>query len=159
MVPEDGGSPAAQGGGGFNQGAGGFDYDAQPLAYGPTPGQIRCGNKFCNSDTENCCSGMAGSGNGSGFENCVAGFCPYRRECDETADCVGNEVCCYELAGPGDLSASCVPPSQCPVGNGLWIACSAQADCDKMNAPPCVAQQCLGSTVQTCGPITRVYCK
>src|SRR5687768_8452313 len=36
----------------------------------PTPGQIRCGNGLCDSFDEYCCSGMGGSGNGSGFETC-----------------------------------------------------------------------------------------
>jgi hypothetical protein len=125
-----------------------------------TPGQIRCGGAMCESYTEYCCSGAGGNGNGSGFESCSSSSCPLRRECDETADCVGTEVCCFSVVAspPPVLASSCEEPEQCAF-DGYWIGCGSQADCDAIGAPGCVAQPCGDQTIQTCGPITRSACK
>jgi hypothetical protein len=153
-----GGAPSADAATVFS----GADYlEAGPLPLASTPNQIRCGQATCSATNQYCCSGMGGSGNGSGFETCSDKFCPLRRECDETADCVGNEVCCYEVvaAPPPILAASCVPRSQCNFEGDLWVACATQADCAAVGAPPCVAQQCGTTTIQSCGPITRSKCR
>lgn len=130
-----------------------------------TPNQIRCGNALCDVVSEYCCTGggvgPTGSGGGNGrFENCSTTFCGYRRECDETADCVGTEVCCYSVVAspPAVLASACQQPAQCAF-DGYWLGCGSQDDCTAAGAPDCVAQACGGQVVQTCGPITRSACK
>jgi hypothetical protein len=138
------------------------DPDLPPLPLPSTPAQIRCGQSVCDSETEYCCSGSGGSsvGGGSGFETCSATACPYRRECDETADCVGTEICCYSVVAspPAVLAGSCLQPAACAF-DGYWQACGSQADCAATSRPACVAQDCAGATLQTCGSITRSVCK
>jgi hypothetical protein len=103
---------------------------------------------------------MGGGGAGGGPDACSTSFCAYRRECDETSDCVGSDVCCVSLffSPPPRLGNVCTPRSQCVLSADEWIACGTQADCEAANAPPCVAQACGGTTLQTCGPIRRSLC-
>jgi hypothetical protein len=133
--------------------------DAPPLRLPSTPGMVRCGNAMCDAVNAYCCSGAGGSG-GGGFETCSPTFCGYRRECDETADCVGTEVCCYSVVAspPAILASSCVQRDQCAY-DGSWIACGTQEDCSSVGAPPCVAQSCGGATLQSFCPITRSACR
>jgi hypothetical protein len=104
-------------------------------------------------------SGMSGSSTSTGFESCSATFCPYRRECDEPSDCVGTEVCCFHVVAspPSVLASSCEEPEQCAF-DGYWLGCGSHDDCDAAGAPDCVAQDCKGQTIQTCGPISRTAC-
>jgi hypothetical protein len=170
-----GGSAAGSGAGAGGE-TGGAPTDPD-LPQDPTPGRIRCGTTTCDAATALCCSGMAGSGMGgsgaggsgvsgsggsgigTGFESCSPTFCPYRRECDEPADCVGIEVCCFSVVAspPAILASSCQQPENCAF-DGYWLGCGSQDDCDAAEAPDCVAQVCAGQTIQTCGPITRSAC-
>jgi hypothetical protein len=168
-------------------GMGGEAGNAPPhpdLPQDPTPGRIRCGSTTCDAQSQLCCSGMAGSGVGgaspadsgagglsasgsgaggsgigTGFESCSPTFCPYRRECDEPADCIGTEVCCFHVVAspPAVLASSCQQPEMCAF-DGYWLGCGSQDDCAAAGAPDCVAQVCKGQTIQTCGPITRTAC-
>lgn len=150
-----GGSAGSSDGG--SQSGGGQSTE---LAYPSTPGSIRCGDALCDAATQYCCSGMGGSGNGSGFETCSDTFCPERRACDEPSDCVGTEVCCFSVVSspPPILASYCAQPQECAFP-GIYLGCGSQADCDALGAPDCVAQPCGGGTLQTCGPITRDLCK
>jgi hypothetical protein len=160
-APIDDPAPGISGSGGVG---GSISSGGQPttgeLSQEPTPGMIRCGDSLCDSYTQYCCSGLGGSGSGSGFETCSDSFCSARRECDETSDCVGTEVCCFSVISspPPILAATCQQPEQCGY-DGSYIGCGSQADCDAAGAPDCVAQPCGGATIQTCGPITRSFCK
>src|SRR5438046_1638489 len=52
-------------------GEGGVSGASTPeLPLASTPGQIRCDSAVCDSQSEYCCSGASGSGNGGGFETC-----------------------------------------------------------------------------------------
>jgi len=134
--------------------------DAPPLPLPPTPNQVRCGSALCDATKEYCCAGAGGSGGGGPFETCGSAFCGFRRECDETADCVGTEVCCYSVfaSPPPILGSRCVQRSECGI-SGYWFGCGTQADCSAVGAPACVAQECGGATIQTCGPVTRSACR
>ena len=142
------------------------DPDAAPpnsaLPLPSTPDKIRCGADLCDAVNGYCCSDIQSSSNFSGatFDTCSATFCPFRRECDETADCTSGEVCCYSVVAspPAVLASSCVPSGECAY-DGAWVACGSQADCSNAGAPPCMAQQCAGATLQACGPISHFACK
>jgi hypothetical protein len=143
------------GGAGTTGGTSGEGSDPTlPLA--PTPNQIRCGAATCPVETDYCCSSADDT-----FDLCSPTFCGVRRECDETADCLPGEVCCYRvfLSPPPAVGSTCVPKGQCSFEGLTWIACSSQSDCQAEGAPACVAQQCRSATLQTCGPITRTDCK
>ncbi len=173
---QTGGRAGEQTGGNAGEQTGGSPPD---LPQPSTPGMTRCGGAMCDSQSQICCSGMAGSGVGgsdgggsdggapgvggsgtsAGFESCSSTFCPFRRECDETADCVGTEVCCFSVfaSPPAILGSTCQQPANCAF-DGYWLGCGSQDDCEAADAPPCVAQLCGGQTIQTCGPITRSAC-
>jgi hypothetical protein len=181
----DGGTATGGSAGVSDAGAGAGGEPTRPnLPQEPTPGNIRCGSQMCDAQSQLCCSGMAGSGVGgggvggsgmagsgvaglgtggssigTGFESCSTAICPYRRECDEPADCVGTEVCCFHVVAspPSVLASSCEQPEQCAF-DGYWLGCGSHEDCDAAGAPDCVAQNCKGETIQTCGPISRTAC-
>lgn len=163
MGPDSGGTSSGEGGAGdagsATGGTGAASGGNAPMLDDPTPGQTRCGGTLCDSSSEYCCSGMAGSGGGTGFEMCSATFCPFRRECDEPSDCVGGDVCCYSvfMSPPPIMGARCIPAAEC-MSDYDWLGCATQADCEAQGAPACVSQPCGGGTIQTCGPVRRSSC-
>ena len=142
-------------------GATGAGGASTPVLQPPTPNAIRCGGRTCDATKEYCCTsgGNGGAGGGGTFNTCSPTFCPQRRECDETADCLGTDVCCFSVVSspPPVLASHCAPRGECG-SDYAWIGCGSQEDCTALGAPECVAQTCRGSHVQTCGPVRRTSC-
>lgn len=132
----------------------------------PDPGQVRCGDAgACDTQTEICCvqasfsldGGLGGLDAGSATLSCVprrdAGACTGARiGCDEKADCPGAAVCCFSLGlGPAQSGSRC--EAQCGVGEVQL--CRTDAEC---NGTRCVAQDCRGRHIQSCGGLPPLVC-
>lgn len=129
----------------------------------PTPGLVRCGEIVCAEGYECCVRESRGDPPSNGCDSPPSGaFCngsQGTRRCDETADCGSGELCFWETEGiPQTLTSFC----QGAVFLGAWdysrIGCGSEADCDAVGAPACVAQQCRGDIIQTCGYIPSDMC-
>jgi hypothetical protein len=131
------------------------------LVYGPSPNEVRCGSTTCNVLHEFCCESPGNGAGGFGpFVSCGSACGPHR-ECDETADCVGDQICCMSVIAspPPVLGAYCTAPHNC-AGEGSWIACNSQDDCTAAGvSAPCTAQLCGQTVVQSCGPISHSACR
>jgi hypothetical protein len=119
---------------------------------------------MCDADKQYCCSNVqygAPSTSDATFDICSATFCGNRRECDETADCRTGEVCCFSVfqSPPAILGSTCRKASQCTANDSQWIGCGSQEDCTRAGAPPCLAQECGGATLQLCGQPSRFACR
>jgi hypothetical protein len=133
----------------------------------PTPGLAQCGSIVC-AEGDQCCvrdgKGDPASIGCSSRSNASCNGSPWKRTCDETADCGPGELCCWEDASspPSTMVSYCYNP-----GTGLAatvcpprhvIGCGSERDCDAVGAPTCVAQECRGDVIQTCGYIPSNSC-
>ena len=133
----------------------------------PTPGLVRCGEIVCADGYQCCVREERGDPASIGCDRRPSTVCDGssgRRECDETADCGQDELCCWGVVyrPPATLASYCYSPS---TGGGATscppldlIGCGSEADCDAVGAPACVAQQCRGDIIQTCGYIPSDSC-
>jgi hypothetical protein len=134
---------------------------------GPTPGLVRCRETVCTEGYQCCVREGRGDPPSIGCDRRPSAVCngsSGRRECDETADCGPGELCCWEMAysPPPTMVSYCYSPgaglaaTNCPPMH--LIGCGSEADCDAVGAPACVAQQCRGDIIQTCGYIPSDSC-
>jgi hypothetical protein len=123
------------------------------------PGQILCGEAgACSTTTSFCCvrrNDVDGGGTDGGpADECVQsnnpGACAGGRkfECDEKADCPGQQICCLDIT----LTSAC--QAQC----GLLARQLCRTDAECKGGEPCVAQVCSGAFVQTCGGLPPAVC-
>ena len=125
--------------------------DAGPPEGGlPTtdPGSVRCNGATCAAINHFCCDQ-------SGAESCLAkpipGACAgFTRECDEKADCIGQNVCCI----PPNASIKVAYNTRCEANCGnndpfSYQVCKTSAEC--LNGMACIGQPCLGTVIYTCG--------
>jgi hypothetical protein len=126
-----------------------------------TPKRMSCGDRVCDMDAHCCLSRPNESDQSPTLTSCSRSFCSMRRECDESADCVSGEICCYSVVSspPSVLGSYCGLRAKCGVDAESWIACGKPQDCSNVDAPACVAQKCAGTIVQACGQIPRAACR
>jgi hypothetical protein len=139
-----------------------------------TPGQVRCGLLTCGYGGQ-CCLRLEGRPASNGCDSPATPSChgtpmtalpgapysvaPYRRECDETADCNPGEICCWtDVADPPPTIASYCRSATEAQGDCDYIACGSADDCRALGAPSCVAQRCRGDVLQSCGLMPSGYC-
>jgi hypothetical protein len=133
----------------------------------PTPGLVRCGEIVCAEGYECCVREGRGDPASIGCDarsNATCNGSAGRRKCDETADCGQGELCCWVVvhSPPATLASYCYSPgaglaaTNCPSLDSA--GCGSEADCDAIGAPACVAQQCRGDIIQTCGYIPSESC-
>jgi hypothetical protein len=74
-------------------------------------------------------------------------------QCDEKADCTGNDVCCIQFL-PQGVTATCMPT--CITNAERYQACKTDKECE--TGGPCATHTCRsGEVVQTC--TTPLECK
>ncbi len=135
---------SSDGGGGDSNG------DAAPA---PGAGKIGCGSVPCSIAMMEYCCLQGGDGGPSETCQTTGGACTGGRiECDEPADCLSMQVCCFEPAQPWVQSSCHV---DCTGGGGTRVqACRTQSDC---TTGTCQVRACTGGfSIQSCAPIPNV---
>jgi hypothetical protein len=152
----DGSSGTDTGGGGSDTGTGGGDSGTVgDSATGSNPHKVPCGSVSCDTNTGNsCCIHITGPLHGDAVCGpggpCQGGF---EEQCDETADCDGGSICCFEGGGSGGIQAQsfCQTPTDggtCGFGGlfgGIQL-CRTQAEC----ANGCHVHNCFNQQVEAC---------
>ena len=139
-----------------------------------TPGQVRCGSLTCGYGGQ-CCLRLEGRPAADGCDSpehpkchgtpmtALAGapysIAPYRRECDETADCSPGKICCWIFVAspPVTIASYCLSATEASA-NCDYVACASDDDCRAVGEPSCVAQRCRGDVLQSCGLMPSGYC-
>ena len=93
----------------------------------PDPGLLQCGASVCATATQLCCIADNGSvGCVAGSSSCAG----LERECDEAADCAGDDRCCVPMTArvfPA-YRTQCAPG--CDINKGFFFqVCKTQAEC------------------------------
>jgi hypothetical protein len=135
-----------------NDGAAGIGPDGSPLgdgagADGPVAGRIACGAATCATSAQFCCAQLDGGASCQSSEPACAALAGVQRQCEKTADCPANNVCCYEFSSiPATTSCHA---NDCNGGNGMRVeACRSQSDC---TTGTCATRTCLaGGSIQSC---------
>jgi hypothetical protein len=105
--------------------------DARPD--GPNTRLVSCGAKDCLRDgdgrsREVCCVTPGAPPQMACTRELDPAACDQgRRECDDTADCSGGEVCCAETSNDDKMSTRCMP--SCITGVERWQVCKTSAEC------------------------------
>jgi hypothetical protein len=128
----------------------------------PAPGNVRCGGDTCGP-ADHCCVTTGGVPASNGCASRYATLCngtQVVRDCDQSADCHPDEVCCLEAVSGLSVGAYCTQRDAttggCPTG--MYVGCASDADCTALAAPACVAQACGADVLQTCGLMPSEWC-
>jgi hypothetical protein len=143
---------AGAGGGGGGGGGGSVDGGAPSNA-----GQVGCGvTPSCDLSTSTCCvlaDGGAACTKGTGATCPSIGGDPVTRQCDETADCPGGQICCLEIINNTAIGSSC--HADCGGNGGRRAqACKQQSECQ---SGTCQVRTCsAGGPIESCGPLSSL---
>ena len=130
----------------------GMDGSVTPTDGGvvSNPGQIDCNGQTCQAGTNICCVRYVDGGlntSCTGPQMCQGA----RLGCDEKADCMGNDVCCFGASMMSGIGTRCQAPQMGMNACGQFAVqvCKASQECGAMGT--CAPHQCpnLG-TVWTC---------
>jgi hypothetical protein len=128
----------------------------------PTPGLVRCGAMVCAEGYRCCVREGRGDPPSVGCDrpsNLLCNGALLDRTCDETADCASGELCYWETQGvPQALTSYCQDATFLNAWAYSRIGCGSESDCDAVGAPACVAQECRGDIIQTCGYLPSDWC-
>jgi hypothetical protein len=137
-APSDGGpGPAADGG----------PIGDSAAPDGPVPDRIACGATTCSTSGQFCCAQLDGGASCQSSEQACMALIGVQRQCEKTADCPANNVCCYEFSSiPATTSCHA---NDCNGGNGMRVeACRSQSDC---TTGTCATRTCVaGGSIQSC---------
>ncbi len=158
------GTLADGGAGGGGGGGGGGKVDAGSVGSGAVEGgapinagKVGCGvTPGCDLSTSTCCvlgDGGAACMSGTGAACPSLGGDPVKRSCDETSDCPGGEICCWEIVNNTAIGSSC--HADCGGNGGRRAqACKQQSECKNGT---CDIRACsVGGPIESCGPLSNL---
>jgi hypothetical protein len=122
---------------------------------GPDPGALACGAEVCDTSRQYCCAAASEAGVSRCNDDSVSACSGLFQQCDEAADCPAGGVCCTVPGQAVRLSYTTVCASRCLLPS--YQVCRTDAEC--RNGQGCMARDCLGTCVQTCGPINPLECQ
>jgi hypothetical protein len=122
---------------------------------GVDPGFVACNGVQCESTTSYCCVEPP-----PGTIRCVAqttSSCGgLRRQCDEAADCPTGEQCYIPPNAALFVAYNTTCGAFTPDPYSYQV-CKSSAEC--VNGQTCVAQNCRGQVIRTCGQIPAQRCQ
>jgi hypothetical protein len=116
---------------------------------GPVAGRIACGATTCATASQFCCAMLDGGASCQANEGACVALGGVQRQCEKTADCPANNVCCYEFTSiPATTGCHA---NDCNGGGGMRVeACRSQSDC---TTGTCSTHTCVaGGSIQSCAP-------
>ena len=123
---------------------------------GSDPGVVDCNGTPCASNGSYCCVEPP-----PGTIRCVpetTSSCGgLRRQCDESADCPTGEQCFIPPNAAIFVAYNTTCAAFVPGDPYSYQVCKSSAEC--VNGQPCVAQNCRGQIIRTCGPIPAQRCQ